>query len=83
MVLVKFLNRCRPVSLSPGSREKDLLENIRTVYGDVLSKGQKFLLQIKDDAWGGEFVDVGEDMEIADRSVFKLLLKEEVCSISL
>ena len=32
-----------------------------------------FFLQIRDENWGGEFLDVPEGMEIVDRSVFRLV----------
>ena len=77
-VLVRYASRCRPVSLPAGSDERELRVNIRNVFGDVLSVGQQFFLQIKDDNWGGEFIDVPEGMKVANRSVFRLLLQEEV-----
>ena len=69
---------CKPVSLPARSDERELRVNIRNVFGDVLSVGQQFFLQTKDDNWGGEFIDVPEGMKVADRSVFRLLLQEEV-----
>lgn len=32
-----------------------------------------------DEAWGGEFIDVPEWLQIEDRSVFKLQLQQQVC----
>ena len=36
---------------------------IRKVYSDILSDEQRFFLQIEDDAWGGEFIDVPEGLK--------------------
>ena len=77
-VLVRCGNRCRPITKPGGSDERELRVNIRNVLEDMLSPGQQFFLQIKDDDWGGEFIDVPDGMKVADRSVFRLLLEEEV-----
>lgn len=38
-------------------------------------------MQVRDDSWGGEFLDVpAEGMEIVDRSLFRLVLEEKVAN---
>lgn len=49
----------------------------RNAFGDLLSAEQKFFLQIKDETWGGKFVDVLKGTEFADRSVFRLQPEKE------
>ena len=77
-VLVRYGSRCRRIVLSSGSSESELRVNIRDVFGDLLGAEQRFFLQLKDDDWGGEFIDVPDGLKVADRSVFRLLL-QEVC----
>ena len=61
-VLVWCGNRCRPVTTPGGSDERELCVNIRNVFEDMLRPRQQFFLQIKDDDWGGKFIDVPDEI---------------------
>ena len=78
-VLVRFGTRCRLVTFLAEEGYEKLNAAVRKVYSDILSDEQRFFLQIKDEAWGGEFIDVPERLQIEDRSVFKLQLQQQVC----
>ena len=66
-VLVRFCMRCRPVTFLAEEGYEKLNAAIRKVYSDILSDEQRFFLQIEDDAWGGEFIDVPEGLYIMHR----------------
>ena len=73
--LVSFKNWKRPVRLSgrPAERIGDM-QTIRSAFPEVEEK--EVNLQIKSEAWGGEYIDVGVDMPIPDRSSLRLLALE-------
>ena len=66
-VLVSLDDRNRPVTFTGNKQE--LLKEIKTVFKDLLGDSQVFL-QVKDENWGGIFIDVLEQ-EIPDKSVLK------------
>ena len=52
-------------------------ERVRTVFKDVIAEAD-FFLQLKDDEWGGEFVDlVGQ--EIPNHSILRAVVHHQVC----
>ena len=55
-VLVSLEERNRPVTFS-GAKE-NLVEEIRVVFKYQLASEEDVYLQIKDESWGGIFVDV-------------------------
>ena len=65
------------VRIGPHSRvlrvesQRELVPTIRRSFADVprVVNACKLLVQIKDEDWGGEFVDLKEDQVIPDRSV--------------
>ena len=72
-VLVKFEDRCRPIQFTGD----DLRVEIREAFD--LNQQEDFFIQIKDEDWGGEFVDVSDEKNIPDKSVIKIvLLKKQV-----
>ncbi len=69
-VLVRFGDRCRPVQFTGD----ELHLKIREV-----NQQEDFFLQIKDEEWGGEFVDISDEQQIPDKSVLNIfLLKKQV-----
>lgn len=52
----------------------DLKDNILETFKDVL-EGQDFFLQVRSKEWGGLFVDLEKDEEVADKSVIKAVIK--------
>ena len=68
-VLVSLGERTRPVTFS-GSNQA-LMEAILVVFKDVLGD-QGVYLQLKDESWGGVFVDV-QEQEIPDRGIIKAI----------
>ena len=67
-VLVSLEERNRPVTFS-GTKEA-LIKAIEVVFLDVLGESKDIYLQIKDESWGGIFVDILEQ-EIPDRGIIK------------
>ena len=60
LVLVKLGISTRQVSFfSYGENDQDVLkEEIRKVYSDEIPETSVFIMQIKSEEWGGEFIDV-------------------------
>lgn len=56
--------------------KKSLLIALREAYNDVsqLHEDAEIVLQVKSEAWGGEFIDIKEEM-IMDKSVIKVFLE--------
>ena len=86
-VLVRFGDRSRPLCFQSsaaseeGESDEDVVKRaIRSTFRDVLLDDDDFFLQVKDEEWAGEFVDVLPSVSIADKSVLglKLLRKERV-----
>lgn len=72
-VLVVLGEHRRPVSFSAASRGEyaSLVGTVREVFQIAESSR----VQLKDENWGGEFTDVDEDEEIADKSVFRVVVE--------
>ena len=78
-VLVKFGDSNRAVVfLSDGQNDQNTLKKeIRRVYSDEIPEKSTFILQIKDEEWFGEFVDISPSQtKIASKSVFKVIVKK-------
>ena len=74
-VLVKLGDSNWPVSfLSDGENDQDVLKKeVRKVYCDEIPESSSFILQIKDEEWGGEFVDISPSQtKIAGKSILKV-----------
>lgn len=71
-VLVVFGERSRQVFFKASgtySVKEVLMRAITETYRDVVGDSKLFL-QIKDDSWGGMFVDL-QEQEVTDRSVIR------------
>ena len=70
-------NRNRPVAFSGGPKE--LLLATKEKFKDVLTCSEVYL-QIQDDSWGGEFVDllIDQDIDIPSRATIRAV---EIVSI--
>ena len=78
-VLVKLGDSNRPVSfVSDGENDQDIvIKEIRKVYHDEIPENSSFILQMKDEEWGGEFVDISPSQtNIASRSILKVIVKK-------
>lgn len=67
-VLVCVGERRRPVQFS-GSNQQ-LCTAVRKAFTDVITPTDGVFLQIKDETWGGMFIDL-VDQDVPDRSVLK------------
>ena len=47
-----------------------LRESIKRLYSDVILQGEQIFLQVKDEQWDGEFVDLDVQASVPDRSIF-------------
>ena len=78
-VLVSFGDRRRPVTFPSGNKEtSSLISAFKKTFSDVLGEQKEasaleVLLRVKDEDWGGEFVDIEGDT-VSDRAVVKALL---------
>ena len=79
MVLVRLGQRRRPLTYKPDESEghSTLRESIKRLYSDVILQGEQFFLQIKDEQWDRESVDLDMQASVPDRSVLRVVL--EVC----
>ena len=74
-VLVCLGERRRPVRLNSSSLEA-LMAAVLSQFSDVLPAAKcDLLLHIKDDNWGGMFVDIVEGHLILDWSVVKVVIE--------
>lgn len=77
-------NRVIQFEVSTGKTERDvLLAAVRAAYSDRIGPEHRLTFQVKDEGWGGLFVDFFGD-EVTDRSVMKVILERaEVCGDSI
>ena len=77
-MLVTVGMNTRHVSFSTPELTADmeaLVQAIQDTFADNLQPGQQFFLQIKNEEWGGTFIDVQDRQEIADRSIVRVVMK--------
>ena len=78
-VHVKFGDCNRPITfLSDGGSDQQILEKeIRKAYQGEIPENAPIILQIKDEEWFGEFVDVGPCVtDVATKSILRVILKK-------
>ena len=85
-VLVCFEQWKRPVTFNGGVQV--LTEAMKTAFQDVLpaDDNSPLVLQVKNEDWGGEFVDVIRDDDISDRSVVRTVFSSSArpdCKVGL
>lgn len=80
-VLVSVGGRSRVVSFCTGvaSEKSTLTAAVKATFRDLLSAKQDFFLQVKDDDWGGAFVELQEDQTIPDKAVIEAVIVQK-CS---
>ena len=85
LVLFGQHTRARPVSFVPNTNpeetQKAMLTAILSVFSDKLPPKSSLILQIRDDEWGGMFVDL-ISQEILDKSVVKVLVDDSRKQVS-
>ena len=78
IVLVSFKGRKRTVRfISTGQGDSDAIlkvffETFRDQLKSAAVAKPGFFLQVKDEEWGGEFVDVDPTQEVPDRSILQV-----------
>ena len=82
-VLVKFGEICRVISF-PSSHHYDnnsaALENeIKKSFSADIPANARLILQLKDEEWNGEFVDINPEKRIPNKSVVKAVMIGKVC----
>ena len=81
--------RVKKVLVCLGDRKReviftaDIMGAVRSSFSDVLlaahdGRPAKFILQLKNEEWGGDFLDVADESEVPDRSVLKVIPSNEV-----
>lgn len=76
-VLVCFGERKRIVCISSNSQsdEEQLRTNACEIFKDVIPTGmESIFFQVKDEQWGGEFLDLTEGQVIEDRSIVNMII---------
>ncbi len=77
-VLVHLRERTRPVKfVSSGDDVASVVEATRLAFSEVVGPRDSVALQMKDEDWGGVFVDK-LDGEIPSRSVLKAIVTAQV-----
>ena len=76
-VLVIYGKRSRSVSFSEDDDPRVELTNFerkaKATFEDVLEQNSEFIVQLKDEKWNGEFVDLGPAAFIPDKSVVRVV----------
>lgn len=82
LVRLEEFNRVVEFEHYPDSKETErdcLLTAVRAAFSERIDPDHRLTLQVKDDDWGGVFVDCVGD-EVPDRAIMKVLLeKRKVC----
>lgn len=80
-VLVRVGVSNRVVSLSS---DEDLFPEIRRVFSDLpeLASDSKLIVQIKDEEWGGAFVDLSDGQKIPHKSVLNVAILAQAQQVS-
>ena len=90
-VLVRFCERSRPITFTSGGSDSEsdsdlVLKQFLRTFDDQITKSaaqrNELFLQIKEEEWGGEFVDVSREQVIPDRSVLKVLVEKSEKKVS-
>ena len=78
-VLVQLGERVRPVVIAPGDGDDVARATVATctVFRDVLSPADEIVLQLKDEEWGGIFIDKLQG-DIPSQSVLKAVVIPQV-----
>ena len=66
------------------SDKSALTAAVRAQFGDILSEKQDFFLQIKNEDWGGAFVELLEEQNVPDKAVIEAVIVPksiEVCFV--
>jgi len=82
-VLVSCGGSTRSLTVRGGDRcteRQALLLQVREMFR--VPGSSAVILQVKDEEWGGEFVDYVQD-DIPDKSVFQLTIQQQVCELGL
>ena len=83
-VLVHFRGRTRPVEFAASQSDSEsdsevLLKEIAKTFSDQFSRGEdanpEVFLQIQDEEWSGEYVDVGNSQPIPNKSVIRMVVQ--------
>ena len=76
-VLVLYGENTRCITFKPDDEmsSERLKEEIFKTYSDFLNGNEKIFIQLKDEDWGGHFVDYFGDA-IADRSVIRVIVSK-------
>ena len=83
-ILVSVGENHRVVCIHPSTELKDtaLLKNgIKQMFADILPPRCDFYIQMKSAEWGGVFIDVDLEEEIAEKSVVNVVLKSKEVQI--
>ena len=71
-VLVRMGSNSRVIKIH---RDDELKSKICSTFADIprVVNASKFVIQLKDEEWGGEFVDLREDQEMPDHSILNVI----------
>ncbi len=75
VVLVSFGERRREITFS--GEVESLYEQANDVFGDVLQGKRLNVLQLKNEEWEGQFVDIKLDTVVPDKSVLRAFVEQE------
>ena len=73
-VLVSLNERNRVVDFS-GSSLSDLVNVVKEAFKDLIDETAQLVLQLKDESWGGVFIDVQDIEVVKDRRVLRVLMQ--------
>ena len=59
-----------------GSSLSDLVNVVKEAFKDLIDETAQLVLQLKDENWGGVFIDVQDIEVVKDRSVLRVLMQK-------
>ncbi len=74
-VLISFGERRREVTFSGGV--ESLYAQTNHVFGDVLQEKRINVLQLKNEEWEGQFVDIKQETVVPDKSVLRAFVEQD------
>lgn len=81
-LLVSLIERNRVVEFT-GSSVSELVNSVNEAFTDLIPKSAQPVLQVRDESWGGMFIDVQSLEMVKDRSILRILLEKRESGVSI
>lgn len=84
LVQLGSYNRVVTVDDTSRSEREALISSIRVTFSDKIKDSDAIILQMKDEEWGGAFIDYFED-RVPDKSILRVIVEKpqvSICTVS-